>query len=56
MVVSDGFPRTIVSKICQPELGKDLVLRKLGIQMLSICALLGKKKKGLEGENDGIQV
>lgn len=45
VVVSDGFPRTIVSKTCQPKLGKDLVLRKLGIQMLSICALLGKKKK-----------
>ena len=34
-----------MSKTCHPKLGKDLVLRKLGIQMLSICALLGEKKE-----------
>lgn len=56
MVVSDGFTRTFVSKTCQPKWGKDLALRKLGIQMLSICALLGGREEGLEGKNDGIQV
>lgn len=57
MVVSGGFTGIVVSKTCQPKWGKDLVLRKLGLQMLSICALLEKKKKKfLEGENDGIEV
>lgn len=45
VVVSGGFTGIVVSKTCQPKWGKDLVLRKLGLQMLSICALLEKKKK-----------